>query len=270
MKQFFCFAALVYAIVSPRPVEMDPYKGPEPVAVLIQTDPWLMVIGSDTPMAAIYGDGDVVYLERKNGNPSYFHKRLLPKELEKTQATLAGFGDYSKIKSHYNIAPNVTDQPETRIYLNLNGHRFVTRVYGLRVSNTPLPGYTVLPGQQEADTLPETLRRLHQYLTSLQFDDATPWQPEHVEVMIWEYEYAPDESIHWPKEWPGLESPSTIRRGDSYSIFLPGRELPRLRELLKTRKEKGAVEIGGKKWAVSYRYVFPSEPIWMRAFRDIR
>lgn len=36
---------------------VDPYQGPKPVAVLVQTDPWAMVIGSDTPLVAIYDDG---------------------------------------------------------------------------------------------------------------------------------------------------------------------------------------------------------------------
>lgn len=85
--------------------------------------------------------------------------------------------------------------------------------------------------------------------------------------MLWPYEYAPDASIRWPMEWPGLDSPQASRRGDSYSIYLPGKSLDDLRAFLGTRREKGAVEVGGKKWAASHRYVFPSEPTWSRAFR---
>jgi hypothetical protein len=39
-------------------------------------------------------------------------------------------------------------------------------------------------------------------------------------------------------------------------------------DFLKTQKEKGAVEIDGKKWVVSYRFAFPSEPVWLKAFRQ--
>jgi hypothetical protein len=28
------------------------------------------------------------------------------------------------------------------------------------------------------------------------------------------------------------------------------------------------VEIEGKKWAVSFRYTFPSEPVWFKEFRN--
>jgi len=172
---------------------------------------------------------------------------------------LAAFGDYSKLKRYYDLAPNVTDLPETKIYLSLEETEFVTCVYGLTVPDTDFPAYP--------DELPRTIRDLHSYLSSLDFADAKPWELPYVEVMIWGYDYAPDESIHWPKDWPGLDSPSSIKRGDAYSIFLPGKELLKLREFLKTRKEKGAVEIDGKKWAVSFRYTFPSEPIWFEAFQ---
>jgi len=248
---------------------IDFYKGPEPLAVLLQSDPWLMVVGSDMPMVVVYADGQVVYLQRddKKG-ASYFHKQLTPAELAETKQKIAAFGDYSKINGHYDLAPNVTDMPSARMYLNLDGSKVITSVYGLTVANTKLPGVTAFPGQQKPDSLPDAIRKLHGYLATLRYEDGKPWRPDYLEVMVWGYDYAPDKSIHWPKDWPGLESPSTVRHGDLYSIFLPAKELARLEAFLATRKEKGAVEIGGKKWAVSYRYVFPSEPVWQRAFRD--
>jgi hypothetical protein len=248
---------------------IDPFKGPQPIAVLIQTDPWLMVIGSDTPMLTIYDDGQVIYLRRgEEGTPLYVCKQLTQEELEGTKKELAAFGDFSAIKAYYNLAPNITDMPETKIYLSLNSKTMVTSVYGLMATKTQLPAYTVMPGIQTPATLPDSLRNLYDYLVRLKFVGAKPWQPTYIEVMVWGYSYAPDKSIHWPKEWPRLESPDTIKRGDAYSIFLPGADIAKLRSFLNTRKEKGAVEIGGKKWAVAYRYAFPSEPVWMRAFRQ--
>src|SRR5215813_12584096 len=57
-----------------------------------------------------------------------------------------------------------------------------------------------------------------------------------------------------------------MQRDESYSIFLAGNLLPQLRSFLATRRTKGAVEVNGKKWAASYRFVFPSEPMWRGAF----
>jgi len=248
---------------------IDPFEGPKPIAVLIQTNPWLMVMGSDTPMVAIYENGLVVYEKRKKKKPPVLlAKRLSPSELAAIRKKLTSFGDYSELKRYYDLAPQVTDLPETKIYLAPDDGDLVTSVYGLMVSDTQLPAYTSFGTDQKPDELPSAIEDLHRYLTTLEFAGAKPWEPRYVEVMVWGYDYAPDESIHWPKEWPDLDSPSSMKRGDAYSIFLPGKELPKLREFLKTRKEKGAVEIGGKKWAVAYRYSFPNEPIWFQAFRS--
>jgi hypothetical protein len=130
-----------------------------------------------------------------------------------------------------------------------------------------LPAYTAIPNSRSADSVPDELLELHKFLSSIEYADSKEWIPKYVEVMIWPYEYAPDASIAWPKDWPSLDSDRSRKRGDSYSIFLDGSLLPDLRSFLHTRKEKGAVEIGGRKWAVSFRQVFPSEPTWRKAFQ---
>ena len=57
MKRALHAAALLSLVCLSAPaLDIDPFKGPMPIAVLIQTDPWLMVIGSDLPMA---GKSDV-------------------------------------------------------------------------------------------------------------------------------------------------------------------------------------------------------------------
>jgi hypothetical protein len=267
VKKTIAVLGLILICTSAHALDIDPFKGPKPIAVLVQTDPWLMVIGSDIPRIALYDDGQIVFLKKdKNKRQVFFHKRLSADELASIKKKISAFGDYSKLKRHYDII-SVTDQPETKIYLDLNRPAFVTSVYGLRVSGTKHPPDSFSGDEQQQDGLPKAIRDLHAYMTSLDFADATPWEPLYIEVMIWGYEYAPEESIHWPKEWPGLESTSTLKRGNSYSIFLPGNQFPKLLDFLKTQKEKGAVEIGGKKWAVSFRYTFPSEPVWFKAFR---
>ena len=247
-------------------LKIDPFKGPKPIAVLIQTNPWLSVIGSDTPRIAVYEDGQVIFLGK---DKTLQHKVLDGKGLTEIKQKLASFGDYSKLKSSYNLAPNVFDLPSTRMYLKPESREYAVEIYGLMTEGTELPATSSFPGDEKPDKLPESLRALHSYLTSLTFPDSKPWKPAFVEAMIWSYEYAPEQSIHWPKEWPGLKSSNTLKRGDSYSIFLPGSDEAKLRAFLKTEKEKGAVEIDGKKWAVSVRRTFPSEPVWFKAFEKV-
>ena len=268
-KTLLAAVSLILICMSAQALDIEPFKGPKPIAVLIQTDPWLMVIGSDTPMVTIYDDGQVVYLKReKEKPPLLLAKQLNTNELAVIRKKLASFGDYSKLKGYYDLAPHVTDLPETKIYLSPEDGNLVTTVYALMISDTHLPAYSTFGGDGKSDKLPEIIKKLHDYLTSLDFADAKPWEPPYVEAMVWGYDYAPEESIHWPKDWPGLDSPNTLKRRDAYSIFLPGKELPKVRDLLKTQKEKGAVEIGGRKWAVSLRYTFPGEPVWSQAFKQ--
>ena len=189
------------------PLDIDPFKGPKPIAVLIQTDPWLEVIGSDTPMVVIYDDGQVLYLKREKGKkPVFFAKQINAEALSEVRKKLSSFGDYSKFKRSYNLAPNVFDLPETQIYLSLGKTDFVCGVYGLMVSDTDLPAYTSVEGEEKPDKLPKAVKDLHAYLTSFDFADAKPWEPAYVEAMIWGYDNASEESIHWPKEWPGFIS----------------------------------------------------------------
>ena len=155
-------------------------------------------------------------------------------------------------------------------YVRDGERELVTRVYGLKAPGTKLGDSYVRSGGRKQDNVPGELRELHNYLCSIEYHDSKEWSSKYVEVMIWPYEYAPDTSIVWPKDWPALDSDRSRKRGDSYSIFLDGTVLPELQRFLQTRKEKGAVEIGGKKWAVSFRPVFPSEPIWKKAFEGAK
>ena len=60
----------------------------------------------------------------------------------------------------------------------------------------------------------------------------------------------------------------TISRGDSFSLFLPISEKEDLLAFLATRQKRGAIEIGGRKWAASLRYPFPREERWLFGWND--
>jgi hypothetical protein len=237
-----------------------PFQGPRPLAVLIDTDPWRMVIGSDTPSFVLYEDGQVIYRNRTEKKKlQYLSKLLTPDELRSLKAKLASFGPYRKGRSQIDLA-DVSDQPETKLFLKFDDTELAANIYGMSFVDMPRSeGRSKTP-------LPAELRKLYAYLLSLEFKDSKEWEPKFFEAMAWDYGYAPDPSISWPKQWPGLTSPTTIKKTDMYSIYLPGAELKNVSAFLATRKEKGAVEIDGKKFAVSIRPTFPSEPVWRKAF----
>ena len=115
------------------------------------------------------------------------------------------------------------------------------------------------------ETLPKEIR---DFLTKVEAERQTvgeQWLPETIEVMLWPYEYAPEESIIWPEGWPDLKSKTTRKRGkDSYSVFLPSKSYSELLQFISTQKEKNAVLINDKKMAISLRFPFPMEARWMR------
>jgi hypothetical protein len=241
----------------------DPFHGDKPLAVLIQSDPWAMAIGSDTPRVAIYENGDVIFIKKIKGQAAY-HKIILNKqELEAVRSRLQPIILLKDLKPSYSLRPNFTDQPTAKIYIRNGNREIAASVYGMTCSRESLPADTKL----SAGSPPTDLIKIHRWLCDLDYPRSHTWVPAYVEVMFWNYSYAPEASVQWPRNWPSLNSVRAIRHDDMYSLFLDGSLLPELRNFLSTRNTKGAVEISGRKMAASYRFVFPSEPLWRPAFR---
>lgn len=246
------FAGAVLASDTPRAIEPGSCpdrladrpagESAQPIAVLVTTNPWAMVIGADSPRLALYSDGQVIYRRGQE----YRAVRLDVRDADELRRslgieTLACFiGDYGDT--------SITDQPENYLFIGRGGRMSRISIYG-RIQSSSTPPQ-VVPAYER--------------LISFDHPGSQPWLPEQIEVMVWPYEYAPDRSIQWPSSWPDLNSETTVRRGNSYSIYLPSSLHPRLIDLLRRQPQRGAVEINGRKWAVSLRFPFPHEAAWMR------
>lgn len=247
--------------------EFNPFEGPKPLAVFIQTDPWEMVIGSDTPRMAVYDSGEVIFVKKLKDGLFYHHITLDKQGLSNLRERIKPLLVLKDLKPFYNVRPNATDQPEAMFYFRDGDREITTSVYGLMAPGTSLVAYTEFPSDAKPTPPPKELLRLHKWLCEIDYSGSKQWTPKYVEVMLWDYSYAPEASILWPKEWPSLKSDRAIKHGEVYSVFLDGALLPKLRAFLATRKEKGAIEVDGKKMADSYRFAFPGEPTWHRAFQ---
>jgi hypothetical protein len=246
----------VAGTVEPRPDGIRFYERPKllaklrsegtpvPEVVYIERDPWLMVIGSDSPSFALYEDGLTIYREED----AFRSIRLEAEELQTLRASLSEAHD-SKFEGRYAVAL-ATDQPDNTLLLYRDEPVFVS-VYGS------------LDDGEVVSRLPPSGRDVFTYIRSFRQEGSSVWLPEQLEIMIWPYEYAPEPSIVWKSHWPGLSDPNTIQRGDSYSLYLPSSELKELRAFLATRNSKGAILIDGRKWAASVRMPFPMEELWM-------
>jgi hypothetical protein len=253
---------LFLALPSARAEGFAPFAGPRPLAMLLETDPWLMVVGSDTPDFVLYEDGQVIYRKKAGRKRSpYLWTQLTAGQLHSLKASLTALGPYRSGRNDIVMA-DVSDQPETKLYLNFDDTRLLASIYGMASADPSMEQ------SRRTTPLPDALRKLHTFLSDLEFKDAIVWRPKHIEVIVWPYDHARDASIVWPKEWPGLTAPTTIRKTSRYSIFMAGTEEPKVAAFLRTGKALGAVEIDGKKFAVVVRPVFPSEPVWRSALMN--
>ena len=257
------FSAMLFGVLPLVASGFNPFEGPKPILVILVSDPWIWVMGSDIPKLVLYQDGEVIQLVKESERQAtYYWKQLSQPELVQFLDQVKACGPFPK-KANRVVLTDATDMPETSFFVDLEGTRYVNSVYGLTWGEND-----DLPGRKRGVKVPKEVRNLQSLLMHLSFPGMQKWVPQYIEAMIWPYEYAPEASIHWPKEWPGLSSDRAIKRRDSYSIFLPGSELQRIATFLSNRREKGAVEIEGKKWSVSVRKTFPGEPVWRTAFSE--
>jgi hypothetical protein len=242
--------------IEPRPDDVRFFRRPQllarlrseggslPEVVYIESDPWQSVIGSDSPRFALYDDGLTVY---RDGD-GFRSIRLNADELLALRVSLRDVHD-PKLAGRYNAA-SATDEPDNNLLLYRNKPVFLS-VYGS------------LDDPEATSRLPVLVRNAILNVRNFHHDESVDWLPDQLEVMIWPYEYAPEPSIAWKSEWPSLSDPSTVRRGDSYSLYLPSSELDELRTFLASRNSRGAILIDGRKWAASFRIPFPAEELWM-------
>ena len=98
-----CVALLRLGAAAP----FDPFAGPKPLAVFIQSDPWAMVLGADTPRVAVYENGDVIFVKQVGDRLSYHHVTLGKSDLDRLRARIAPVLALKDVKPWYNMAPGV-------------------------------------------------------------------------------------------------------------------------------------------------------------------
>jgi hypothetical protein len=214
--------------------------------MLTEFNPWAMVVGSDSPTFVLYENGTVIY--QKNG--TYVSAKLTPAEVG---AFINGLGrsNLTKLKDSYTISER-TDQPTNVLLVRTDDMNYKKiSIYGnIRSLKTKSAEAVPLP-----DDLTGALRRVLKYDSA----NSTVWMPEYLEVMIWPFEYAKGKAADWPTCWPGLADQKTIKRKNTYSIFIPKSQYEELKKFMAQLKPTQAVRIDNKKWAVSTRFPFPHE-----------
>ncbi len=217
-----------------------------PVIVLTETNPWLMVIGSDVPTIAIYESGYVIYKRIENKKMKYFSVKL---DSTKMQELIYSLDITKKIVNmkDYIQATKWTDQPTNELILNFKETK-TKRVYGNLRTDKKVRGKT-----------PKPFLTVYDNLITYRHKDEKEWLPDYIEILLTDYSHSPEKPKEWSKKWANLKSETTVKRSESlYSLYLPKDNFKEFIELISSLKEKQAVEINGKKFSVSYRLPFPN------------
>jgi hypothetical protein len=248
MNLWRILGVLTIGLIPLSPVPQASGTPPQPLVLLYVRDPWLTVIGSDSPRFALYDNGLVIYASGKKKHEEAFLAKLLSlTELKELLTTLdlerrLGGLDGKKFSASWNV-----DQPKNQLRYWVNGQPRAIEVYG--------PPHGRAPG---GESVPKPFLEVFDALTGFRAKGAKPWLPPQIEVMIWPFDYSRETPKPWPKEWPGLDDPATKKRGDTdYSLFLDSRHFSDFLNLLRSLKSTQAVLIGDKKWGIAYRFPFP-------------
>src|SRR6185369_14167503 len=114
MKRLSSILIMLATVSASAGGSFDPYAGPAPLVAWVQTDPWAMVIGADTPRLVIYEGGRAIFRDLTDKRRFVYRTVVLqPDALKSVMDHIGTLGDFSATKPHYDLAPNVTDQPTT-------------------------------------------------------------------------------------------------------------------------------------------------------------
>lgn len=217
----------------------------KPLIVLTETDPWLMVIGSDVPTFALYEKGQIIYKSIENKKLKIYEVTLTQEELKKVIESLLISKSIYSLKDDI-TASDWTDQPSNDLYLNITTTKNIS-VYGSLNDN----------GESRKKT-PKEFLTVYDNIKKYKNNRAKEWLPKTIEVMFWDYNYAPNKRP-WIKGFPDLNSKMTVKfDNDSYSVFIDKEKFMEFKKYYSSMGEKEAVEINDRKMAISFRLPFPN------------
>ena len=245
-QPLLCLLILFSISAVANPSTKDNTLGFQPVVMLTEFNPWAMVVGSDSPTFVLYENGTVIYLKERK----YFSAKLTRAEADAFVTTLGPEG-LTKLKDSYTIS-EWTDQPTNVLLVRTDDKNYKKiSVYG---NIRPLVAKT-----EESLPLPTELSSAFRQVLKYENANSSPWVSEYIEVIIWPFEYAKGKAADWPTEWPGIADPKTVKRKETYSLFLPESQSKVLANFIAHLKPTQAVKIDNKKWAISTRFPFPHE-----------
>lgn len=216
-------------------------------AMLTVFDPWNMVLSSDSPAFVAYKTGQVIYRsgEADDKYSGYMTVTLDEDELADLLSEIS-VGAIAELPDYFDLAP-MTDQPTQTFTVpsDFGGWTDVT-VYGSLDHDADV-----------REAAPDILVNAFDVMMNYSHEDAEPWTPEKIEVIVWPYDTS--DAVDWPADWPNLGDVLAVPRESVTSIYIDYAELDALRELM---DDASAVRLNdGETYTLTTRIPFPHEVI---------
>jgi hypothetical protein len=231
----------------------------KPVAMLVEQNPWAMVMGGDLPSVEVYSDGTVLRADpNSRKEPAYLVSQIRGNEWDRLLQSIGPTPAFDGLKETYSVS-GVTDRQTTAIVLSDKGRPKRVSVYGYSISYRDARAFS--GNRLVGSSAPVEFDRLAKLLAALAPKNEAHWQPRFVEVMLWPFEYSRESPKPWPAAWPTSSSPMAFRRGESWSVILPASELPQLRDFVRQTNQRQTILWNGHKWSIAYRLVLPASTV---------
>ena len=247
MKQNTLFLILIFFSLVVQGQQFDSTYG-KPLIVLTETNPWAMVMGSDIPSFALYENGQIIYKQVENKQLKIYEVTLGKSELEYVIKSLDITDGIYKLPQYIEVS-SWTDQPSNELILNIDSIKMIS-VYG-----------NIATKDEDRKATPKQFLTVYDNIKKYKSKSAKEWLPNKIEVIFWDYAYAPNKRP-WLSGFPDLNSPATVKRGDDentmYSVYIDKKDFEEFKKYYLSMGEKQAVEINGKMMAIDYRLPFPN------------
>jgi len=227
---------------------------PQPILALVHYGPSISTFAE--PIFALYDDGMVIYFKGSPHNGKYMVAKLTDDLMSKLLDKVS-LQKLESLETFYDSSGGGDDLSE-----HLMVRQRPDGTYKRIVIYGPL-GLVRTRHGAKFQLLPPILREILEYLSTFDAWSPSVWIPDYIEVIIWPYDYFTEEDVIWPKDWPDLNDSRTLTRGDKHSLFIEKSKYKDLMSLLSSRRDGQGLRISGKAWAVTTRFPFPQEQIWL-------
>lgn len=213
-----------------------------PLLVWLEYDPWSMVIGADSPRFVLYRSGLVIYWT----DEGYQSVQLDEDELAEFLDAVGSMDVFFELDEYYDLVLK-TDQPTHVLHVWQEAEHHQVGVYG-----------DLAQDKEVRDQVPTIYLDLYELIVDFSHSDATAWQPEQFEIILWEYETS--DAVNWADDWPDFDDEHTVVRESVTSIYLDEAQFEEFQQVV---HQQSAVRLAGQTWAFSWRLPFPQEARWM-------